>query len=231
MVRTIRENRFVKIVRVLPMLYILEPFLSSLRETLVLLGLTLSSASIEAKYTAYLDDVSVLVTSSAEIVEVSKEIRRYAVASGAKINYKKSIVLRLGSWKSCALSGSFSWIDGQTAPDTLRLVHYQSPAGEEYVRGTGKIICYDRSMATKEALLKGLGQGVRLVHLLWSFIVSQCFLSSVLSYVTWKGFCSSLFGASGHLWCVGSFVSFIHPKAAPKYRTWRRAAIFCVSVS
>ena len=75
----------------------------------VLRSLTLPGSSEVAKYTAYTDDVSVLVTSSAEVEEVSKEIRRYEAVAGAKINREKSIVLWLGSWKGCALSGPFIW--------------------------------------------------------------------------------------------------------------------------
>ena len=53
-----------------------------------------------------------LVTSSAKVVEVSKEIGRYKVVTGAKINYEKSVGLQLGSWKGCALPSSFSQMDG-----------------------------------------------------------------------------------------------------------------------
>ena len=65
-----------------------------------------------ARYTAYADDVSVLVTSSAEVEEVSKEIGRYEAVTGAKINREKSVGLRLGSWKGCVLPGPLIWKDG-----------------------------------------------------------------------------------------------------------------------
>ena len=96
------------------MLYILalEPFLCKLKVNRVLSGLTLPGASEVARYTAYADDVSVLVTSSAEVEEVSKEIGRYEAVTGAKINREKSVGLRLGSWKGCALPGPFIWKDG-----------------------------------------------------------------------------------------------------------------------
>ena len=97
-----------------PMLYILalEPFLRKLKANPTLCGLTLPGASEVARYTAYADDVSVLVTSSAEVEEVSKEIGRYKDVTGAKINREKSVGLRLGSLKGCALPGPFIWKDG-----------------------------------------------------------------------------------------------------------------------
>ena len=51
------------------MLYILalEPFLCQLKANLVLRCLTLPGSREVARYTAYADDVSVLITSSAEV--------------------------------------------------------------------------------------------------------------------------------------------------------------------
>ena len=96
------------------MLYILalETFLRKRKANPALRGLTLPGSSEVARYTAYTDDVSVLVTSSAEVEEVSKEIGRYETLTGAKINREKSVGLRLGSWKGSALPGSFIWNDG-----------------------------------------------------------------------------------------------------------------------
>ena len=75
-----------------PMLYILalEPFLRKLKANPALRGLTLPGSSEVARYTAYADDVSMLVTSSAEVEEASKEIGRYEGVTGAKINREKS---------------------------------------------------------------------------------------------------------------------------------------------
>ena len=95
------------------MLYILalEPFLRKLKANPVLRGLTLPGSSEVARNTAYADYVSVLVTSNAEVEEVSKEIGRYEAVTGAKINREKSVGLQLGSWKGCALPGHFIWKD------------------------------------------------------------------------------------------------------------------------
>ena len=97
-----------------PMLYILalEPFLRKLKANAALRGLTLPGASEVARYTAYADGVSVLVMSSAGVEEVSKEIGRYEAVTRAKINREKSVGLRLGSLKSCALPCPFIWKDG-----------------------------------------------------------------------------------------------------------------------
>ncbi len=84
------------------MLYILalEPFLRKLKANVALRSLTLPGSSEVARYTAYADDVSVLVT--------SKDIERYESVARAKINREKSVGLRLGSWKGDALPGPFS---------------------------------------------------------------------------------------------------------------------------
>ena len=71
-------------------------------------GLTLPGSTEVARYTAYADDVSVLITSRVEVVEVSNENGRYEVVTRAKINCEKSVSLWLGSWKGCAFRSSFS---------------------------------------------------------------------------------------------------------------------------
>ena len=85
-------------------------FLCKFKENPALCGCTLPGSSEVA---AYADDVSVLVTSSAEMEELSKEIRKYEAMTGAKINREKSISLRLGLWKGCALPCPFILRDGQ----------------------------------------------------------------------------------------------------------------------
>ncbi len=69
----------------------------------------LHPSSEVVRYTAYADDVSGLVTSSAKVEEVSKEIGRYRAVIGAKINCKKSVGLQLGLWKGCDFPSPFIW--------------------------------------------------------------------------------------------------------------------------
>ena len=97
-----------------PMLYVLamEPFLRKLMVNSVLRGLKLPGSTISARFTTYANDFHVLVTSNAKMEEVSTEIRRYVDVMGPKINGEKSIDLRSGSWKGCALHSSFGWTDG-----------------------------------------------------------------------------------------------------------------------
>ena len=71
-------------------------------------GLKLPGTTITVRYSAYTDDVSVHVTSSVEVKEVNKETRKYEGLSMVKIKREKSMAFKLGSWKSCALSSSFS---------------------------------------------------------------------------------------------------------------------------
>ena len=97
-----------------PRLHILmlEPFLRKQKANPALRGLTLPGSSEVSRYPAYADDDSVLVTSSAEVEEVSKEIGKYEVVTGGgKINRKTPVCLRLGSWTGCPLPGPFIWKD------------------------------------------------------------------------------------------------------------------------
>ena len=103
-------------------------------------GLTLSGSCEVARYTAYADDVSVLVMSSTEVIEVSKEIGR------------------LVSWKSCALLSPFIWREGPCkilgvwfGPD-LQLEKNWSEVLEKVVSVTELWLCRE------------LGWGVRLTH-------------------------------------------------------------------
>ena len=97
-----------------PMLYVLvlEFFFRNLRVSLILSRHILPSPTISARYSSYADDVSVLVTSSAKVEKFRKEIGKYVSVSRAKINREKSMGLRFGSWKSCALSDPFSLTNG-----------------------------------------------------------------------------------------------------------------------
>ena len=82
-----------------PMLYILtlEPFLHRLKANPVPRGSKLPGSTEVARYTANANDVRILLTSSAEVIEVSKEIGRYEVVARTKINREKSVGLQFGS--------------------------------------------------------------------------------------------------------------------------------------
>lgn len=90
----------------------LEPFLCKLKTDLVLCEIFLPGATTLAKYSAYTDDVSILVSSRARIDEVSKEIRGYETVTGAKINCDKSVGLWLGVWKGVSLLELYSLNNG-----------------------------------------------------------------------------------------------------------------------
>ena len=53
--------------------------------------LTQPDATTTATYSAYADDISVHVTSSAKVEEISKEIGRYEALSRAKVNLDWSV--------------------------------------------------------------------------------------------------------------------------------------------
>ena len=86
------------------------------------------------------------VTSSAEVVDVSKEIGKYEVVTGTKINREKSVGFRLGSWKGYTFPGHFSRVDSR------HLVRSRYPAGEELVGSIGKSCSRNQPLAPKEFL-------------------------------------------------------------------------------
>lgn len=66
-------------------------FVCMLRSNSILDGITLPRATTPARYTAYADDISTLVTSSAEDGEFGREIQTYETVTGAMINRDKSV--------------------------------------------------------------------------------------------------------------------------------------------
>ena len=136
----------------------LEPFLRKLKADPVLRCLTLPGSTEVARYTSYADDISVLVISSVDVVEVNKEIGRFEVVTGVKINREKSVGLQLGSWKGCALPGLFSWKDspckilGVWFGPNLQLEKNWSEVLEKVVAATELWLCRP-------------GWGIRLAHL------------------------------------------------------------------
>ena len=148
--------------------------------------------NLAAKYTAYADDVSVLVTNNAGVVEVRKDIGRYDVVTGAKINHEKLVGLRLNSLKGFAISDYFSCRDGPCkilgvwfGPNLL-LEKNWSEVLEKVVPAT------DLWLRTR-LTLKGRTEVYGSHIFFWSFIDFQYFFSHAPSYSTWKESCSSLF--------------------------------------
>ena len=140
------------------------------------------SHCLAARYTAYADDVSVLVTRSVEVVKVNKEIRRYEIVTGAKINRKNSVTLLLGSWKSCVLHGPFSLMEKPCkilgvwfSPD-LQLVKNWSEVLE-------KVMAAIDLWLRRRISLKGRAEVCGLHISPWSFTIFQYFLSRAPSYL------------------------------------------------
>lgn len=55
------------------------------------------------------DDVTAFVKKKAK-TEVCKEISKYEMVTGAKINYNKSVGLQFGAWRGVFLGPSFGWM-------------------------------------------------------------------------------------------------------------------------
>ena len=214
-----------------PMLYILalEPFLRKLKANPALRGLTLSGSSKVARYTAYADDVSMLVKSSAEVEEVSKEIGRYEAVTRAKINREKSVGLQLGSWKGCAPSGPFIWKDGPCkilgvwfGPDQLE---------KNWSEVLEKVVAATELWLRRRLSLKS--RAVVCCSHIYSLVVYRLSVLPIPSpsYSSWKGSSSSSSGLRGFLWCDGRSVTFTLPKAVWVCGTSRHGAILCALLS
>ena len=97
------------------LLYVLalEPLLRRLRDRgarPARRGILLSD-SVRAKISA--DDITVFVSGRRDIVVVKEAVARYKKVAGAKDNFDKNKVLRLGAWRgSVPLPGPFRWSDG-----------------------------------------------------------------------------------------------------------------------
>ena len=212
-----------------PMLYILalEPFLRRIKANPVLRGLTLPGASEVARYTAFADDVSVLVTSSAEVEEVSKEIGRYEAVTGAKINREKSVGLRLGSWKGCALPGPFTWKNGPSfqvkGPGRAQPFHEPKILGvwfgpdlqleKNWSEVLDKVVAATELWLCRRLSFRGRAE-VCSSHI-YSLAVYRLSVLPIPapSYSSWKGFSSSFSGLRDILWCDGRSVTFTLLKA------------------
>ena len=88
-----------------PMLYIyvlsLEPLAASIRCNPRICGIPISDPVRDRiVVTCYADDLTCFVTTSESFQALGDELQVYQAASGAMLNYQKSIGLTLGTWSS-----------------------------------------------------------------------------------------------------------------------------------
>ena len=100
-----------------PFLYVfaLEPLLRRLRDEEASLPLCniLFANPLSVKVSAYVSDITAFVSRHLYINAVKKAVASYEQIAGAKINFDKSKVSRLGAWRdSVPLPGPFRWGDG-----------------------------------------------------------------------------------------------------------------------
>ena len=74
----------------------LNPLIHTLQEALT--GISLGRGSARVPAVAYADDVSVFVTSQADVQKLQVALRTYEEATGAKINVQISQALAIGGW-------------------------------------------------------------------------------------------------------------------------------------
>jgi len=74
----------------------LNPLIHTLEEALT--GIRLGRGSARVAAVAYADDVSVFLTSTADVQKIKVALRTYEEATGAKIKVQKSQALAIGGW-------------------------------------------------------------------------------------------------------------------------------------
>jgi hypothetical protein len=74
----------------------LNPLLNTLDKKLT--GINLKNDGPTAKVVAYADNVSIFVTSPADITNIQETLQNYEKASGARINTMKSKAIAIGEW-------------------------------------------------------------------------------------------------------------------------------------
>ena len=77
---------------------VIEVFAIQLRINPNIVGFTIEGEKIVSAH--YADDATIIIKQNRCFKEVIKEIQDYEEASGAKINYKKTKGLWVGSWKN-----------------------------------------------------------------------------------------------------------------------------------
>lgn len=76
----------------------LEPLCRAIISNQEIHGIELATG--EVKLLAYADDVAAVVSSKEQLQEVAKEIQRFCTATGALLNWKKSVGSWLGPWEN-----------------------------------------------------------------------------------------------------------------------------------
>ena len=101
---------------------------------------------------------------------MSKEIGKYEVVTGTKINCEKSMGFRLGSLKGYALPGLFSLMDGPrySASDSVPISSWRR-TGQKYWKKFWPL-----PTSGFEGVLKGPDRGVRLAYLPTDSLSSFC---------------------------------------------------------
>ena len=93
----------------------MEPLLCRLRDERAhpaLRGIPLAGR-VQAKVSAYTDDITIFVSHRMDILAVKEVVVRYEKVAGTKINFDKSEGLQLGAWRGAILlPGPFRLSDG-----------------------------------------------------------------------------------------------------------------------
>jgi hypothetical protein len=76
----------------------LDPLLNALEA--ILTGSRLGRCHVKNTVIAYADDVTLLVSDPQDIPKIQAVIQKYETASGARINYKKSQAMAIGTWNT-----------------------------------------------------------------------------------------------------------------------------------
>jgi len=77
----------------------LDPLLTNLEN--VMTNVHIGRRTVTNTVLAYVDDVTLLVTSPQDIPRIKTAVEQYAATSGARINIQKSRAMAVGAWDNC----------------------------------------------------------------------------------------------------------------------------------